>query len=305
MEYRILGRTGLNVSVMGLGGGGHSRLGMSQGRSEAESLGIIQTALNEGVNLIDTAEAYGTESLIGTAIKPYDRSKLVLSTKKLTNDLSAAAIRTSVDKSLMNLGTDYLDIYHLHGVSAQNYARVCEEALPVLDALKQQGKIRFLGITERFERDTNHEMLTSAIEDDHFDVMMIGFNLINQTASRGVFEMTQQRDIGVLIMFAVRRALSDARRLAELLAGLRDNGQVDESVNGLDFLVHDQAAVSIPDAGYRFCKYEPGVHVVLSGTSNLDHLNENIRSLGRGPLPDHDLSKLKQMFARVDSVSGS
>ncbi len=305
MEYRILGRTGLNVSVMGLGGGGHSRLGLSQGRSEAETVRIIQTALNEGVNLIDTAEAYGTESLIGTAIKPYDRSKLVLSTKIRTNDLSAAAIRMNVDKSLMNLGTDYLDIYHLHGVTAQSYTRVCEEALPVLNALKQQGKIRFLGITERFERDTNHEMLGSAIEDDHFDVMMIGFNLINQTASRNVFKMTQQRDIGVLIMFAVRRALSDARRLAELLAGLRDNGQVDESVNGLDFLVHDQAAVSITDAGYRFCKYEPGVHVVLSGTSNLDHLNENIKSMGRGPLPDHDLSTLKQMFARVDSVSGS
>ena len=69
MIYRTLGRTGLKVSAVGLGGGGFSRLGLSNGKSEADTISLIHLAVDLGVNIIDTAAAYGTEPLIGRAIR--------------------------------------------------------------------------------------------------------------------------------------------------------------------------------------------------------------------------------------------
>ena len=69
MQYTTLGRTGLKVSVAGLGCGGHSRLGQKTGRTEQESIQVVRQALDLGINLIDTAEAYGTESIVGKAIQ--------------------------------------------------------------------------------------------------------------------------------------------------------------------------------------------------------------------------------------------
>jgi len=98
-------------------------------------------------------------------------------------------------------------------------------------------------------------------------------------------------------------------RLSGLLADLRQRGLVDAETpgegSGLDFLVRDGGATSLQDAAYRFCRHEPGVHVVLSGTGNLSHLESNVASLGRGPLPPEDVARLREMFARVDDVSGN
>jgi hypothetical protein len=110
-------------------------------------------------------------------------------------------------------------------------------------------------------------------------------------------------------MFAVRKALSDMEFLAETVAALIDEGHIDaadidDPEHPLGFLVHDDGAVSIPDAAYRFCNYEPGTHVILSGTGNPDHLKQNIASLGRGPLPDADVERLKKIFRKVDSITG-
>ena len=81
MQYTTLGRTGLKVSVAGLGCGGNSRIGMGAGLSEAESVALVRQALDLGVNLIDTAAAYGTEGLVGKAIKGRPRESVVISSK--------------------------------------------------------------------------------------------------------------------------------------------------------------------------------------------------------------------------------
>jgi len=81
MEYTTLGRTGLRVSVAGLGCGGFSRLGLSTGGTEASAIGIIHAALDQGVNLLDTASVYGTESVVGKAIKRVPRDQMVIATK--------------------------------------------------------------------------------------------------------------------------------------------------------------------------------------------------------------------------------
>src|SRR5688500_8287305 len=115
MEQVTLGRTGLRVGVMGLGAGGHSRLGQSQGKSEAESMAVVRRALELGANLIDTAEAYKTEPIVGRALIGVPRDAYVLSTKKGPRDgkrlISGKEYRTSVEAGLQRLGLDYVDIF--------------------------------------------------------------------------------------------------------------------------------------------------------------------------------------------------
>jgi aryl-alcohol dehydrogenase-like predicted oxidoreductase len=293
---------------MGLGGGGYSRLGMSRDKSEAESLRIIAAAVDGGVNFIDTAEAYKSESLIGKGIRGIPRDKVVLSSKKTPRwGIEEADIVASLDQSLRNLGTDYIDVYHLHGITADEYQQVTEKAIPVLDSLRRAGKIRFLGITERFEQDTSHRMLEMALRDNLFDVVMVGFNLINHSARKEIFKLTRNKNVGVLNMFAVRNALSIPERFQELLVHLKQIGQVDSAVPNscLDEIVEEEGAGSVTEMAYRFCKYEPGVDLVLSGTSNIEHLQDNLRSLQLSRLTSSALARIKEVFGDVDSVSGS
>ena len=93
MHYTTLGRTGLNVSVAGLGCGGNSRIGLGAGLSTAQSVALMRDALDLGVNLIDTAEAYGTEEIVGEAIKGRPRDGVVVSTKAQVTAAGAPEVR--------------------------------------------------------------------------------------------------------------------------------------------------------------------------------------------------------------------
>ena len=294
---------------MGLGAGGPSRLGQTTGNSEAESVTLVRRALDLGVNLIDTSEAYGTEAIVGRALRNVDRTSVVLSTKKrITDSMTPDDVRRSVEQSLKRLGTDTVDIYHLHGVVLEDYDRLLTEIVPTLQKLGQQGTIGFIGITEGFTPDPRHRMLQRALQDDVWDVMMVGFNMLNQSARDLVFPGTMEKGIGVLVMFAVRLALSRPERLAAVVQQLIESGQVDAGdIDGRDplgFLVHEGGARRLTDAAYRFCRYEPGTDVILSGTGNVDHLEANVDTCFQPPLPEQDLARLRRIFRRADSVSG-
>ena len=313
MESVILGRTNLRVSVVGLGCGGPSRLGQRTGRTEAESVDVVRRAMALGINFLDTAEGYGTEEIVGQAIKDVARDQIVISSKKGVyrdgKPVRAADYIAGVDGSLRRLGVDAIDIFHMHGVRPQQYEHARTEILPALQQLQQQGKVRFLGITEAFEADTRHEMLQQALDDDAFDVVMVGFNMLNQSARRTILPRTQARNVGVLDMFAVRRAFSRPARLHELLSELQAAGQVDAALANdpapLDFLMDEFGAATVTEAAYRYCRHEPGIHVVLSGTGSVDHLTENVASLLQPPLPPAATARINSLFAAVDSVSGS
>jgi L-galactose dehydrogenase len=310
MKTVTLGRTGLQVSEMGFGCGGPSRAGKSTGRTMAESVAVLRQALDAGVNIVDTSEAYGTEEIVGQAIRGLDRSSLVLSTKKRTRQhLTPQDVVESLEASLKRLGTDYVDIYHLHAVVPEDYETLLAEIVPTLIRLRDAGKLRYIGVSEKWGTDPGHVMLQRALDDDVWDVMMVGFNILNQSARERVFVRTMRKNIGVLIMFAVRRALSQPERLKANLQELIERGQIDpgdfDLEDALGFLVHEGGAVSLPDAAYRFCRYEPGTHVVLSGTGNADHLESNLASFERPPLPEADRRRLIQLFRRVDSVAGN
>src|SRR3954454_1693259 len=96
MEYVTLGRTGLRVSVAGLGCGGFSRLGLGTGKSEAEAVGLVRQALDLGVNLIDTAAVYGTENIVGEPVKDVSRDRVVIATKAWIPQREGAAADRAV-----------------------------------------------------------------------------------------------------------------------------------------------------------------------------------------------------------------
>ena len=310
MQYRTLGRTGLRVSVMGIGAGGPSRLGMHDERlSTQESVALLLRALDSGVNFIDTAEGYGTEELVGAAIAQRDRSQLVISSKKSLGkrDITRRQLREGLHASLRRLRAERVDVYHLHGMRPQQYDYYCHEIVPEMQRLQSEGKIGFIGVTEHWNDDKDHQMLQRALQDGVWDVFMVGFNLLNQSARESVLQPALAADIGVLIMFAVRLALSKPDRLRETLRQLVDRGEVDASeidlADPLAFLL-DGGAASIPDAAYRFCRDEPGAHVVLSGTGNPRHLRANLESFARPALPDADTRRLRRIFRTARSVTG-
>ena len=314
MDTKILGRTGLKVSVAGLGCGGHSRLGQTYGNSVEQSVAVIRAAIDMGINFIDTAAAYGTEKIVGEAVRGL-RDKVVISTKTAIQPwgepkaapFTGAQVLEQLEKNLARLGTDYIDVYNLHGIVERQLGHVSAEIVPALIRAREQGKIRFLGITEHFMADTSHRMLSAAIPTGVWDVVMVGFNLLNPSARRNVLRLTQAHNIGVQDMFAVRRALSNPEGLKEALEAIEKAGQLDRSRidagDPLGFL--KDGTEGIVDAAYRFCRHEPGIDVVLTGTGNVEHLKENVASINRGPLPAKMLAKLEELFGQVDSVSGN
>ncbi|MEM7025921.1 MAG: aldo/keto reductase, partial [Pseudomonadota bacterium] len=221
MDYTTLGNTGLRVSVAGLGCGGNSRLGQSSGKSQSESVAIVRQALDHGVNFLDTAAAYGTEAIVGAAIKDRPRDQVVVATKaQIRGDgqvLSPSDVVASLDRSLRALDTDHVDVFQLHGVRPDAYEPARDHLVPALLEEKAKGKFRFLGITETGPHDPGHLMLQRAVEDDCWEVVMLAFHMMNQNAREVVFPQTRARQIGTLLMFVVRSIFSVSGRLQETM----------------------------------------------------------------------------------------
>lgn len=310
MQTTTLGRTGLRTSVAGLGAGGHSRLGQAHGSSHEESVALVLRAIELGVRFVDTAFVYGTEAIVGEAIRA-SGEPVVVSTKlspyRGERLVAPEELARFAEKSLERLGLDCIDVYNLHGVALADYAYCRDALVPALLALREQGKIRFLGITERFHSDPAHAMLSRALDDDVFDVMMVGYSLLNPSAARSVFPRTRAAGVATQIMYAVRRALSSREALVELIAGLVARGDLRpgslDPDKPLDFLLEE--AGSVVEAAYRFCRHTPGVDVVLTGTGSVAHLEENLRSIQAPPLSEAALARLAACFGALDSVSGN
>jgi aryl-alcohol dehydrogenase-like predicted oxidoreductase len=312
MEYVTLGRTGLRVSVAGLGCGGFSRLGLGTGKSEADAVALVHQAFDLGVNLFDTAAVYGTEEVLGKALQTMPRDQVVIATKAWIprGESRSAAERAvaSLDNSLKLLGIDCIDIFQLHGVAPGAYDRACDTIAPALLKEKAKGKIRHLGVTETGSSDAEHLMLQRAVEDGRWDVVMLGFHMMHQNARNTVFPRTIANRVGTLLMFVVRNIFSKPERLKTALRELTAKRQVPrwlaDAPNPLGFLIHEQdgGAASVTEAAYRFVRHEPGVDVVLFGTGDPEHLRTNIASILKPLLPETDRRILAKLFGHLVGV---
>ncbi len=308
MEYTTLGRTGLRVSVAGLGTGGFSRVGI--GQSEDHAVGIIRQAMDLGVNLIDTAAVYGTEGVVGRALRDVPRDSVVVCTKasKPVNDsaFTVPKILDSLDGSLTRLGLEYVDVFQLHAVPPAAYDYVRSEIVPSLLRERDKGKFRFLGITETSPNDHEQVMMQRAAADSPWDTAMFAFNLMAQVARERVFPLTLKNRVGTLMMFAVRSIFARPAQLAETVKELVAKGLVPAELTAtdapLDFLLHPDGASSVTDAAYRYVRHEPGVDVVLFGTGDAEHLRANIASILKPPLPEADRAKLRELLGHLRGV---
>ena len=310
MDYTTLGRTGLKVSVAGLGCGGNSRLGMKTGKTEQQSIAVVQRAMDLGVTFIDTARGYGTEGIVGKAIKGRPRDSLVISTKAQTKDgdsiVPVSTMLEWFETSLRELDLDYVDVFHLHGARPEHYDRLVAEHVPALLKEREKGKFRFLGVTENQPTDAMHVTLSRASQEDWWDVIMVAFHMLNQRPRAQVLANTIKNDIGVLVMYVVRNIFSNPDRLRQAMrdevAAGRLPARYAEMESPLDFLVHPGGAESLVDAAYRYVRHEPGCHVTLFGTGEVAHVESNIASILRPPLPAADLKRINEEFGHLTGV---
>jgi aryl-alcohol dehydrogenase-like predicted oxidoreductase len=307
MEYRPLGKTGLVASVAGLGCGGNSRLGLGRGASFDDCVAVVRTAVDLGVNFLDTAEAYGTEEIVGAAARCYDRDRLVISTKAIfTAGDTGETVTRRVEAALRRLGLDTVDIFHFHAVAPAAYDHHRDVLAPALLKLREQGKVRHIGITETSPNDPDQRMLTQAIEEAPWEVTMLAYSLMNQGARHRIFPVTRRRGIGTLLMFVVRNIFSNAAYRDDIFARLVDEGHLDASIladgDPLGFLVSEGGAESITDAAYRYARHEQGVDVVLFGTGNKAHVEANVASILRPPLPPPIVERLHASFGHLTGV---
>ena len=295
MDYVALGKSGLTSSVIGLGGGSSGRFGLTKGGSKADALRLIGSALDLGITFFDGAGvAGGVDELLAEGLGSR-RNEVLLSTKvhlgpdpivnsKFSNRASSFAarrlglvcspgtLRRRIERGLRALRTDRLDVLHLHAVTAGQYPDAAKRALPELLKMKEEGKLRAVGITEGFLSDPQHKMLRAALEDGGWDVVMVGFNSANASAAESVLPKAHQSGVGMIGMFALRGLL----------------GGVAESA--------DRATLS--DLAYRFSRHQIGLDIVLTGTGNADHLKQNVASALSPPLAQDELEQLRNLPMR-------
>jgi L-galactose dehydrogenase len=153
MEYRPLGLTGLQVSALSYGAS--SLGGVFHSVDESAGIASVRAALDLGINFVDVSPYYGltvAETVLGRALRGVDRGSYLLATKvgrygDAEFDFSARRVVASAHESMMRLGVDYLDVLQCHDIEFGNLDQIVDETLPALEGLREQGLVRFIGVT--------------------------------------------------------------------------------------------------------------------------------------------------------------
>jgi len=268
MLKRRLGRTNLNVSVIGFGG---IKL---PGVPKDEAVNIINRAIDLGVNFIDTARAYGdSEEKIGVVLKDR-RDECIIATKTAEREASKAA--EELDASLRNLQTDVIDLYQLHTVSdADTYKKVMSHdgALQAAKKALSEGKIKHIGIT--IHRDW--ETMRSAIKSGEFETIMLAYSVLDQEGvADEILPMAREHDMGVIIM----------KPLSGGLLCLPDH---ERDKMGWD---------PIASGSIRFVVSNENVTVAIPGMQKMQEVEENV-PLGSMPImTEEEKSELRKYIGQ-------
>ena len=188
MEYRVLGKTGLKISRMGLGGIPIQRID-AEGTKK-----LVYQLMEAGVNYIDTARGYTvSEQYLGYALEGI-RDKFVLATKSMSRTKEAMA--KDIDISLGNLKTDYIDLYQVHNPNMAQLEQVIGEggALEALLEAKEQGKIGHIGLTAH-----SVEVFEKALELDWVETIMFPYNIV-ETQGEALIKKCAEKNIGFVDM---------------------------------------------------------------------------------------------------------
>jgi len=314
MKYRLLGRTSLSVSEVGVGGAG---IGQVWGATtDAECIRLVRRAVELGINFFDTSPMYGrgkSEEILGHGLdglrnRVYVATKVRLQTAEDLADM-AGAVRRSVEQSLRRLRTDHVDVLQIHHQLGPEggqylaavgpppryaYRLTVERGLELGHAMQrvvEEGKARFLGITAW---DGYPEVVEALLASGVFHTAQILYNLLNRTAASAppsgfddvdqgrAIEVARRNDIGIICIRAhAAGALTDKldRKVAPESEVARDFARSRE-------LRHSkkEACATLSQAALRFCLDNPHIATVVPGIKNVAELEESAACSGLPPL---------------------
>ena len=304
MEKVTLGRTGLEVSRLGLGGLFVSRIGA--GFDEARR--AVHRAVELGVNYIDTAPGYAdSEDVLGRCLTDID-APLVISTKlggrpEPFDARDADALVHSVEESLRLLGRDAVDILMIHEPDrpAQydwwtDPVNFEGPVMEVLDDLKSRGIIRFTGLggTTAYE-------IAPIIRTGRFDVLLSAFNysLLYREAVTAAIPAAVEEGMGIVIGSPLQQGALARRWDEEVESGARWLSPPRRTQLRALYRLSDETGMSLPEMGLRFVISNDAIHCVLSGARSAREVEENIASVEKGPLAPELLARIDEIAAMV------
>jgi aryl-alcohol dehydrogenase-like predicted oxidoreductase len=315
MDYRQLGHSGLKVSALSFGAGtfgGGNEFFRSWGQTEgAEAKWIVDRCLDEGINLFDTADIYSnglSEEVLGKAIAG-NRQRLLISTKATfrfgegPNDVGSSRhhLLHSAEQSLRRLGTDYIDIYHMHGFDATTPV---EETLYALDTLVRSGKVRYiaasnfsgwhlmksLAVSERYgwARYVGHQVYYSLVGRDYeWELMPLG---LDQRVGALVWSpLGWGRLTGKLRRGAPVPEVSRLHKTADYGPPV-DNEYLYKVVDAIDEVARETGK-TVPQISLNWLLQRPTVSAVIVGARNREQLEQNL-SAGGWNLSAEQMAKL-------------
>lgn len=305
MRYQILGRTGLRVSQLAFGG-----LFVASFAAELdEGIRTVHRAIELGVNYLDTAPTYGnSEEVLGHALRGISQP-LILSTKlggrpSPFDPRDRTCLLASVEESLRLLGRETIDLLMIHEPDrpAQydwwtDWREVYGPVLEVLDELKQQGIIRYIGLGG-----TSTTELAYLCRSGKFDVVLTAYNfsMLWREAAHEVIPAAKAQNMGIIIGSPLQQGalacrydhIIDDPAIYWLSAARR------EQFRALYALV-EECGIPLPELGLRFVISNPDVHCVLMGARAVAEAEQNIAAIEQGPLPADILARLDDIAAMV------
>lgn len=220
MDYRVLGKTGLQVSRMGFGGLPIQRTDENACRE------ILVKLADLGVNYIDTARGYTvSEGYIGKSLAGM-RDKFILATKSMAKD--KASMERDIEISLQNLQTDYIDLYQIHNPNREGYEQIIAPggALEALLEAKAAGKIGHIGFTNHYA-----EMIELVLQEDWVETVMFPYNIV-ETQGEKLLRLCKEKNVGFIAMKPLAGgAIEDARIALRYIASCEG---VDVIIPGMD-----------------------------------------------------------------------
>jgi aryl-alcohol dehydrogenase-like predicted oxidoreductase len=323
MQFRGFGRTGMQLSVLGFGCGAVGGIMVRGGHADQER--TVARAIAAGINYFDTAVQYGdgeSERNLGRVLQNLKPANVFVGTKVRLPQSDVGrideAIITSLEGSLARLRLERVDILHLHnaitpdgGGPALSVRQVLDEVVPTFERLRQQGKIRFLGLTA--VGDT--AALNQVIDAGAFDSAQVVYNMLNPSAAEALpknypaqdyarlFDHTKAAGVGVVgIRVLAGGALSGSAERHPIASpapepigsAMSYDGDIDRARRLLPLVV-EGFADSLTEAATRFAISHPAMGTILVGMATPQEFEDALAAVEKGPLPQAALDRLAEL----------
>jgi aryl-alcohol dehydrogenase-like predicted oxidoreductase len=293
MERRRMGKTDMDVSVLGFGG---SEIGYQRVNAKTVAR-LLGGALDAGLNVIDTAECYeDSEELIGTALGARRRdvhlfSKCGHARAEARSDWRPEALSRSIERSLRRLATDHLDLIQLHSCGLDVLRR--GDAITALERARDRGWVRYIGYSG------DGEAARWAVESGRFDTLQTSVSIADQEALDLTLPAARAAGLGVI----AKRPLANvawryARKPAEAYYQ-----EYWERLRALDYAFLRGKADAAVKTALRFTLGVPGVHTAIVGTTKPDRWRQNAALLGDGRLPEAERERIRARWKAVAPAS--